>query len=101
MFCLFVGTCECDIRINYAHCREPNRARVRVFVCCFLLILIPRLTAHPAQILIRLIGADLDAGTFGGANRLLDGLHQVLSVTDQHLGGLVILLGACGSAGKV
>lgn len=61
-----------------------------------LLVLVPRLAAHPAQILVGLVGADLDAGALGGAHRLLDRLHQVLGVADQHFGGLVVLLGACG-----
>lgn len=64
-------------------------------LCNGLLVLVPRLPSNPAQILVRLVRSDFYASSLGGANRLLDGLHQVLSVSDQHFSGLVIFFGAC------
>lgn len=70
----------------------PSRASGAGRLC----VLVPRLAPHPAQSVVRLVGADLYAGAFGGADRLLDALHQVLRVADQHLGRLAVLLRACG-----
>jgi hypothetical protein len=38
---------------------------------CECLVLVPRLPAHPSQA-VGLVGADLYAGTFGGANGFFD-----------------------------
>lgn len=59
-------------------------------------LLVPRLAAVPVQ---RDSGvcSHLDGSGFGGAHRLLHRLHQVLGVPDQHIGGLLVLVGALSS----
>lgn len=59
-------------------------------------LLIPGLTTDPVHPDSG-ISAELNGGGFGGAHRLFNGLHQVLSVTDQHVGGFLILFGALGA----
>ena len=54
------------------------------------LVLVPGLLANPAQSNAG-IGADLDAGGLGGGDGLLDALHQVLGVANQHVRRLQIL----------
>ena len=54
-------------------------------------VLIPRLLPHPAQLDPR-VCPDLDGGRLGSRHRLLHRLHEVLSVANQHLGGLDVLL---------
>lgn len=46
-----------------------------------LLVLVPRLTANPAQLHAR-SRANLDAGALGGAHGFLDALHEILGVSD-------------------
>ena len=58
-------------------------------------VLVPRLLPHPPQSDPGL-GPDLDGGRLGRGDGLLDGLHEVLGVANQHLGGLDVLLGALG-----
>lgn len=77
----------CEYIVNWF----SSRARLYVGAGC-LCVLVPLLASHPAQSVVRLVGADLYAGAFGGADRLLDALHQVLRVADQHLGCLAVLL---------
>ena len=54
-------------------------------------VLVPRLLPHPPQSDPG-VGPDLDGGGLGRRDGLLDGLHEVLSVANQHLGGLDVLL---------
>ena len=62
-----------------------------------ILVLVPGLLPDPLQ-LDSCVGPDLDGGSLCGRHRLLDRLHQVLRVADQHLGGLLVFLGAWKSS---
>ena len=59
-------------------------------------VLVPRLLPHPPQSDPG-VRPDLDGGRLGRRDGLLHGLHQVLSVADQHLGGLDVLLRPLGA----
>ena len=54
-------------------------------------VLVPRLLPHPPQSDPG-VRPDLDGGRLGRGDGLLHGLHEVLSVANQHLCGLDILL---------
>lgn len=56
-----------------------------------LLILVPGLSAHPAQLHTR-GRSDLDAGALRSAHRLFHALHEVLRVAHQHVCCLLVLL---------
>ena len=59
-------------------------------------VLVPGLFPHPPQSDPG-VSPDLDGGRFGRRDGLLDGLHEVLGVANQHLGGLDVLLSALGA----
>ena len=55
------------------------------------LVLIPRLSTNPPHTDSG-IGAHLYRGSFSSAHSLFNGLHQILCVSDQHVGGFLVLL---------
>ena len=59
-------------------------------------VLVPRLLPHPPQSDPG-VRPDLDGGRLGRRDGLLDGLHEVLGVANQHLCGLDILLRSLGA----
>ena len=59
-------------------------------------VLVPRLLPHPPQTDPG-VRPDLDGGRLSCCDGLLDGLHEVLGVADQHLRGLDVLLRSLGA----
>ena len=59
----------------------------------FLLVVVPWLLPNPLQ-LYSGISSDFDGSCFCGSYSLLDWLHQILSIPNQHFCGLNILLGS-------
>ena len=57
-------------------------------------VLIPGLLPDPPQ-LDSCLGPDLDGCSLSSGHSLLDRLHQILSIANQHLCCLQVLLGAC------